>query len=350
MLHVARWIGILRTAELHPGSDSKADAILERARVGDALVNIEAHLLLDVRVVREHLLGEPNRSRGDNPALVELVFDLVDLHVLPQKVEELVCGEISRAVVRERGVLGHTRVQGIAGRGRDQTKVARVLARSGLNLEPAADERRESGPELRPMTKSWGSLVFIVPIAVDVTHGRLLFAGKKDLAGYLAFDRIQPCVLPCAVEEREPLIRVVSVRDTVVPDLGFSIGARENGTLAGVTDDAETEALWWNENRHLLRVRLRDEMRRDAADEWGPSPYLYRSSPDCATHSAVAAFPSDVVHFSFSLQCEVQMDRGTIHSKSRAWNTKDFGPFEKVWAWDRRLMWGSPQPRASTVC
>ena len=302
---------ILRTVKFHANGDSEPGTVLERARVGYALANAEAHLLLDIRVVREHLLGEPTLIRGDNPALVELVFDLVDLHVLPPKVEELVCVEISRAVVSERGVLGHARVQGIAGRGRDQTEMARVLARSGLNLEPATDGRRESGPELRPMTKSWGSLVFIVPIAVDVTHGRLLFAGKKDLASYLAFDRIQPCVLPCAVEEREPLIRIVSVRDIVVPDLGFFGGARENGTLAGVTDDAETEALWWNENRHLLRDRLRDEMGRDAADYVGGLvPYLCRSSSDSAH-----AFGH------------------TNHSKLRGWDStdkKDFRPFDKV--------------------
>ena len=139
---------ILRTAELHPDGDSEPGTVLERARVGDALVNAEAHLLLDVRVVREHLLGERDRSRGDNLALVELVFDLVDLHVLPPKVEQLVRVESSPAVVPERGVRGHTRDQDQVIRGREETEIARVLARLGLNLEPAAGGRRASGPEL----------------------------------------------------------------------------------------------------------------------------------------------------------------------------------------------------------
>ena len=43
--------------------------------------------------------------------MVELVFDLVDLHALPPKVEELVCAEISCVVVSERGDLGRERTR-----------------------------------------------------------------------------------------------------------------------------------------------------------------------------------------------------------------------------------------------
>ena len=139
---------ILRTAELHPDGDSEPGTVLERARVGYALANAEAHLLLDARVIREYLLGEPKRSRRENLALVELVFDLVDLHVLPPKVEELVRVELFPVEVRKRGVRGHARDQDQAIRGREETEVARVLARSGLNLEPAAGGSWASGPEL----------------------------------------------------------------------------------------------------------------------------------------------------------------------------------------------------------
>ena len=83
-------MGIIRTTELQPNGYSEAGIKFERAWVGDALVNTKAHLLFVVRIVREHLLREGNRSRGEDLARVELVFNLVDLHVLPPEVEELV--------------------------------------------------------------------------------------------------------------------------------------------------------------------------------------------------------------------------------------------------------------------
>ena len=161
------------------------------------------------------------------------------------------------------------------------------------------------------MTESWSLLVIIVPIAVDVMDVRLLFAGIKDLASYLAFDRIQPCVLPCAAEECEPLIGVISFGDVVVPNLGFSVGSRVNGTLADVADDAETEALWWNEDRHLLRDQLRDEMGRDAADYVGGWYRIYTGRVQTPhTRSAIQTIRS----------CVARIPR----------TKRDFRPFDKV--------------------
>lgn len=63
-------------------------------------------------------------------------------------------------------------------------------------------------------------------------------------------------MIPFAVEKCKPLIRINAVRDVIVPNFGLRAVARENGALADVTDEAETETLRWNEDRHLLR----DEM------------------------------------------------------------------------------------------
>ena len=141
---------------------------------------------------------------------------------------------------------------------------------------------------------------------------RLLPARIKDLAGFLAFDRVQPRALPCAVEEREPLIRVRSLRDVVVPNFGFLAGSRVNGALADVADDAETEALWWNEDRHLLRDQLRDEMGRDAADHVGAGTVLMLVKFRLRTLvRPLRCFPL--------MWCTSR----TIHSKLRACNSTD---------------------------
>ena len=128
---------VLRTAELHADGDREAGTVLERARVGDALVDAEAHLLRGVRVVREHLLRKHDRGRGDDLAGVEIEFDLVDLHVLPYEAEELVRIEDLLVVVEEVGFCGRARDQCQPLRGRDKAEVVRILARAGLKLEPA---------------------------------------------------------------------------------------------------------------------------------------------------------------------------------------------------------------------
>jgi len=45
---------------------------------------------------------------------------------------------------------------------------------------------------LSPMRKSRGSLVFILAITLDVSHGRASVARKEDLAAGPALDRISP--------------------------------------------------------------------------------------------------------------------------------------------------------------
>ena len=81
---------IPRTAKLESEGDGKAGAVFERARVGDGLVNAEAHLLVEVGMIGEDLLGERDRSRGQDLAGVEVEVDLVDFHVLPHEFEKLV--------------------------------------------------------------------------------------------------------------------------------------------------------------------------------------------------------------------------------------------------------------------
>ena len=130
---------ILHTTEPHARSNCEAGTVFKRARVGDALVDAEAHLLLVVRVVRKHLLREHDRRRGGDYASVEIEFDLVGLHVLPHEAEELVCVKFSFAMVDKGGVHGRTRDQRQALR--DDTEVLRVLARARLELEPATSRR-----------------------------------------------------------------------------------------------------------------------------------------------------------------------------------------------------------------
>jgi hypothetical protein len=68
--------------------------------------------------------------------------------------------------------------------------VARVLTGPMFSLEPATSERCLSGTEFRPMRKIPGSLIRILAVTSDVSHGRLLATGKEDLAGKPALDRI----------------------------------------------------------------------------------------------------------------------------------------------------------------
>ena len=124
--------------ELHAESDREAGAVFKRARVGDTLVNLELHLLLAARIVREHLLRKLDLRRGEDLAGGEVELDLVDLHVLPNEAEELVWEELRFGNVREVGLRGRARVQRHAFRGSRKAEVMRVLALTGLNLEPAA--------------------------------------------------------------------------------------------------------------------------------------------------------------------------------------------------------------------
>ena len=89
MLHVVRQKDILRTIELHAVSHCEAITKFERGRMDDVLGNAEVQLLVVVRFVREHLALNPNRGRGDLDVF-QVVFNLIDLHVLPLEVEELV--------------------------------------------------------------------------------------------------------------------------------------------------------------------------------------------------------------------------------------------------------------------
>ena len=74
------------------------------------------------------------------------------------------------------------------------------------------------------------------------------------------------------MEKRKPLIRVLLVRNMIVPNFGLRLVAGENGALADVSDETETETLRWNEDRHLVS-RVRYCSRRG-----GQAPYLYSSS------------------------------------------------------------------------
>jgi hypothetical protein len=247
---------IVRTAELHAGGNREPGAVFERARVGDALVDAETHFLLSVRVVGEHLLRESDRCGTEDLGGVDLELDLVDLHVLPDKAKELVREGIGGGVVQERGLWGHAREQSQALRGRDETIVVRVLARTGLNLEPAAGRIARQIGELSLRRGSWDSLVVELGIAVSVPHVRLCVAAREeDLAGDLALDGIKPRASTSAVDEGEPLVGEITVRHVPMPNLGLPMGAGEDCALADVADEAETDAFRGDEgSRHCQEM------------------------------------------------------------------------------------------------
>ena len=87
------------------------------------------------------------------------------------------------------------------------------------------------------------SLVFILAIAGDMSDGRGLAARKEDLAACLTLDRISPWVTGAVVQERKPLVGELSVGHVVVSDVGLLGVAGEDGALADVADEAETESL-----------------------------------------------------------------------------------------------------------
>ena len=89
-----------------------------------------------------------------------------------------------------------------------------------------------------------------------MSDGRLLGARKEDLSRDAALDRIQPFVIARSVEEAEPLIGVISVRDVVVTDFGFRAVAREDSAIADVADDAETETFRGDVERHFEEMRV----------------------------------------------------------------------------------------------
>ena len=76
-----------------------------------------------------------------------------------------------------------------------------------------------------------------------MSHFLLCVARKEDLAADLALDCVSPWVARSVVKESKPLIAVLSVGDTMLPDVGLYSVARENRTLAGVADETETKPL-----------------------------------------------------------------------------------------------------------
>ena len=94
-------------------------------------------------------------------------------------------------------------------------------------------------------------------------------------------------MIPLAVEECKPLVSVLSVGDIVVSDFGLRLIAGENGALADVADDAETEAFRWNVDGHLST----DEMGRGAVEDMGGKHRTYtRQVQTPHTSSAIVGF------------------------------------------------------------
>ena len=136
-----------------------------------------------------------------------------------------------------------------------------------MNQLRVADQPTELSP---PDSKLWDSLILMLAIAIDVSDGRFLATRIEDLAGDVALDRIQPFVIANSVEETEPLVGVISVRDVVVANFGFRAVARVDSAIAGVADDAETETFGGYVERHFQETRI-DEMGGDEARLWfGP--------------------------------------------------------------------------------
>ena len=172
---------VLRTAELCTDSDCEAGTVFESARVGDAPVDTETHLLLGARIVRKHLLRNHDRRRGDDPADVDIEFDPFDCHILPYEVEELASEGTIWGVVRKGGLRGRARVQRQTFCGRDEAEVVRILARTRHDLEPAIVARQAA--DLSPIRKVLHSLVIPLTIARDMIHSRNSTTRNEDPAG-----------------------------------------------------------------------------------------------------------------------------------------------------------------------
>ena len=126
-------------------------------------------------------------------------------------------------------------------------------AGSSLNQLRVADQPTELSP---PDRKSWYSLVLILAIAIDVSDGRFLATRIEDLARVVALDRIQPFVIASSVDETEPLVDVISVREVVVANFGFRAVARVDSAIADVADDAETDTVGGDVENHVQETRV----------------------------------------------------------------------------------------------
>ena len=63
--------------------------------MGRRFVELERHLLLVVRLVGERLVGKNQRRAREDLPEIELVLDLVDLHVLEDEREVLIRVDLS---------------------------------------------------------------------------------------------------------------------------------------------------------------------------------------------------------------------------------------------------------------
>ena len=119
--------------------------------------------------------------------------------------------------------------------------MARVLTRLMLNREPAVGENLMSNCRTFADEKLEYSLVIKLAIATGVSHpGIELAARPEDLAGHLALDRILPRVLASAVGYKSLVVKHHVVQAEVT-NFGVGMVTRENGAVADVAEEAETE-------------------------------------------------------------------------------------------------------------
>lgn len=129
-----------RTRETRSDRDSESSRILKGAGLRFSLIDRERQLLVARRIIGEDLINKDNRSRRDDLAQLQVVFDLVDFHVLEKKRKVLIGKNVFGTDVPDKRLNVGARIEGDASGRRNETELFRELTSSDFNLEPAIEK------------------------------------------------------------------------------------------------------------------------------------------------------------------------------------------------------------------
>lgn len=129
-------VTIRLTFELGTNCDGETCGVLEGTGVSSRFVELEGHLLLEVRVVGEGLVSKNQRIVREDLPKVKIVLDLVNVHILEDEGEVLVGVNIPLGMVIQVRLDVRTRNErDLFGRS-DKTELLRVLTSARFELEP----------------------------------------------------------------------------------------------------------------------------------------------------------------------------------------------------------------------
>lgn len=105
--------------------------------MGSRFVEFERHLLLVIRVIGKRLAGYDQRRARDNLPEIEVVLDLVDLHVLEDEREVVIRVNLSLGNIPQVWLEMCARKESNTNRRSDEAELLRILSLAGLKDEPA---------------------------------------------------------------------------------------------------------------------------------------------------------------------------------------------------------------------